>query len=79
VLNSLLSGQRFSGQIEEQTGMYKSHVSRTLKELTQMKLITCSNPKDRSYKFYKITPTGKELALQANKLLISKRKDSVKK
>jgi|TARA_Y100000310_G_scaffold339521_1_gene432441 DNA-binding MarR family transcriptional regulator len=50
-----------SAQIEKETKMYKSHVSRTLKELRKKKLIKCMNPKDRNFKFYKITNLGKKV------------------
>jgi DNA-binding MarR family transcriptional regulator len=49
-----------SSQIEKQTGMYKSHVSRTLKELLSKKLIVCTNPSDRNYRFYKLASKGKK-------------------
>ena len=41
--------------IMKKTGMYKGHISRTLKELLEQKLIICENPEDRSFKFYKIS------------------------
>jgi DNA-binding MarR family transcriptional regulator len=40
---------------------YKSHNSTTLKELSLKSLILCTNPEDRSFKFYKITKKGKEI------------------
>jgi len=59
ILN-LLSGERM-GQptIMRTTSMYKSHVSRTLKELLEQKLIICENPEDRSFKFYRISRMGR--------------------
>jgi len=59
VLKFLADGQKFSAQVEKHTGMYKTHVSRALKELQDKKLITCINQEDRSYKFYKLTALGK--------------------
>jgi DNA-binding MarR family transcriptional regulator len=69
VLQALSEGQKISAQIEKQTKMYKSHVSRTLKELISKKLIRCMNPQDRNYRFYLITLEGKE-ALSNVKLLL---------
>jgi len=40
---------------------YKSHNSTTIKKLTENGLITCINPEDRSFKFYKITKKGKNI------------------
>lgn len=64
-----LTEKKVSAQIEKQTGMYKSHVNRTLKELLEKKLIKCINPKDRSYKFYKLTIGGKKALSQVIKIL----------
>ena len=61
VLKTISKDEVISAQIEEETKMYKSHVSRTLKELRKKKLIKCVNPKDRSFKFYQITNLGKKV------------------
>jgi len=61
ILETISKDEVISAQIEEKTKMYKSHVSRTLKELRKKKLIECVNPKDRYFKFYKITYTGKKV------------------
>ena len=61
VLKTISKEELVSAQIEEETKMYKSHVSRTLKELRDKKLITCVNPKDRYFKFYRITALGKKV------------------
>tara|TARA_Y100000031_G_C7928336_1_gene251536 strand:+ start:238 stop:504 length:267 start_codon:yes stop_codon:yes gene_type:complete len=61
VLKTVSKDELVSAQIEEETKMYKSHVSRTLKELRKKKLIKCVNPKDRYFKFYKITNLGKKV------------------
>ncbi len=68
VLNALSKGKMISAQIEKQTNMYKSHTSRTLKELQDKKLIKCINPSDRDYKFYIITKEGKKSLFEANKI-----------
>ncbi len=61
VLQKVSKDEVISAQIEEETKMYKSHVSRTLKELRKKKLIECVNPKDRYFKFYRITALGKKV------------------
>ncbi|MBU1622948.1 MAG: MarR family transcriptional regulator, partial [Nanoarchaeota archaeon] len=61
VLKTISKDEVISAQIEEETKMYKSHVSRTLKELRKKKLIKCENPNDRYFKFYKITNLGKKV------------------
>lgn len=37
---------------------YKSHMSRTIKQLLDKKLIECENPKDPNYKLYSPTKKG---------------------
>lgn len=48
-------------EIMRELKQYKSHNSRTLKELIDNKFILCLNPEDRSFKFYKITKKGKDI------------------
>ena len=69
VLQVLSEGQKISAQIEKQTDMYKPHVSRTLKELLSNKLIVCTNPNDRNFKFYELTAEGKKVLSEANRIL----------
>jgi len=61
VLQTIAKNEVISAQIEQETKMYKSHVSRNLKELKKKELIKCVNPKDRYFKFYKITNLGKKV------------------
>ena len=56
-------------KIKKLTGMYKAHTSRTLKELLEKKLIICRNPENRAFKFYKITPLGKRILKEVEKIL----------
>ena len=44
---------------------YKSHNSRTIKELLDKGLISCVNPKDRAFRFYKITKKGEKILKEA--------------
>lgn len=58
ILELLGNGRISQSTIMKKTGMYKGHISRTLKELLDYKLIRCENPEDRSFKFYKIEKKG---------------------
>jgi len=61
--------QRISqSEIMRKLKQYKSHNSNTLKELQQKDLISCINPEERSFKFYKITKKGKEVLKEIEKI-----------
>ena len=70
VLKTLEKGSKISSQMEKETGLYKSHMSRALKELRDRNLIKCINPGDRTYKFYELTAKGKEVMKQAEKIRV---------
>ncbi len=55
IIKHLKEGSKNASDLVKLTGMYKSHVSRTLAELRREELIECLNPKDREYKFYRLT------------------------
>ena len=61
--------EKTQAELRKESSMYKSHLSRTLKELVQKKLILCLNPKDRAFKFYKITPIGKLTISKVERIL----------
>ena len=61
ILTKLKGNSISQPEIRKLTGMYKTHTSRTLNELSEKELIFCINPKDREFKFYKITPKGKRV------------------
>lgn len=64
----LLSKERLTAaDITKRTGMYKSHVARTIKELDKKKLLVCENPRDEVYKYYKLSRLGKEIILELSK------------
>ena len=69
VLKILKENSKSQPEIMRLTGMYKAHTSRTLKELTEKKLIVCRNPEDRAFKFYKITGLGKKILEEVEKIL----------
>ena len=63
--------EREMSQVElmKKTEMYKGHTSRTLKELSDKKLIICKNQEDRVFRFYKITALGRKILEEAKKLI----------
>lgn len=69
ILKLLLIKQRSQVELMNLTKMYKSHTSRTIKELLEHKLIICVNPKDREFKFYKITLLGKNILEEIKSIL----------
>lgn len=69
VLKILARAKKMSqSEIMKVCDNYKSHNSRTLKELKNRWLISCINPEDRKYKFYKITKKGKDALKEAEKV-----------
>ena len=62
-------------QIMRRTKMYESHVSRTLKELLDKKLIVCKNPNERRFRFYNITKLGRNMTKEADKILKDIKRD----
>ena len=56
-------------EITKTTGMYKSHAARAIKELSERKLITCLNPKDRAFKFYKASSLGNKAIKEVEKVV----------
>lgn len=52
-------------EIMKLSKQYKSHNSRTIKELLNKKIIICINPQDRTFKFYKITNKGRKVLKEA--------------
>lgn len=69
VLKLLGENERSQAELMKITKMYKAHTSRTLKELSEKKLVLCKNPEDRAFRFYKITKKGKDLLEDAKKLI----------
>ncbi len=60
VLKCLKYGRKTQAQIHKETGLYRTHVRRVLLELIHKKLVKCLNPKDRIYKLYELTSTGRK-------------------
>jgi len=47
--------------ISEKTKIYPSHISNTLSELAEKKLVVCLTPKLKKGRLYELTKTGREL------------------
>ncbi len=69
VLLLLDKGSRAQAEITKMTGMYKSHCSRTIKELCNLDIIEAENPKDRSFVFYKLSKKGENLVVRIKQVL----------
>ncbi len=48
-------------QLAEATGMYLTHVSRALGELTEKNLAECLTPEERVEKYYRISALGRSV------------------
>jgi len=68
ILTKLNENETSQAELLKITGMYKGHVSRNLLELSKMKLIKCTNPKDRAFKFYKITTFGQKVIKEVERI-----------
>jgi len=69
IMQILKDNPKISSDIERETKMYKSHVSRALKELQKKRFIKCVNPNDRNFRFYKLTNTSKKVLLEVERIL----------
>lgn len=61
ILRVIGAGEKTQAEIYHITGIYRSHVVRTLSDLEQNGLVKCLNPRDRIYKMYVLTDKGKRL------------------
>jgi len=68
ILSKFKDKQLSQPEIKKETKMYKSHISRTLKELSENKLLKCLNPDDRTFKFYKITSLGMKVLNEVQRI-----------
>jgi len=69
LLKTLEKKSMSQAELRKPTGMYKSHTSRTLSELSDKKLVKCLNPKDRAFKFYRITQLGMKIIKGVEKVI----------
>ena len=69
ILLEINKGRVIQPQLVKRTDMYRSHITRTISELLKLKLIVCTNPSVREYKFYKITTLGKDISKKLIEIL----------
>ena len=62
VVTAIESGARTPKQIAGLTGLHLSHVSTTLSELTNAKVVECLTPELRKGKLFQLTGAGREVA-----------------
>ncbi|MEK6938480.1 MAG: hypothetical protein AABX04_05525 [Nanoarchaeota archaeon] len=67
ILKLLSDHEKTQAELHHKSGLYRTHVRRTLLELEEKKLVKCLNPKDRICKLYKITKMGKEILKKSEK------------
>lgn len=67
VVQLLAKGPSTPKAISEETGLYLSHVSNALKELTKEEIVTCLTPDLRKGRLYSLTDIGKTIAEQIKK------------
>jgi DNA-binding IclR family transcriptional regulator len=58
ILKLLAGKEKTQAELHKESGMYRTHVRRTLLELQEKDLVKCLNPRDRIYKLYKVTTKG---------------------
>lgn len=61
VLKILSRGKKTQAQIHKESGIYRTHVRRTIQEIMDKGLVVCPNPKDRIGKWYGLTSLGKKV------------------
>ncbi len=59
ILTTLVKGAKKPTSLQNELNIKMSHVSRSLKELTEMKLVMCLTPNSKRSRFYKSTKLGK--------------------
>ncbi len=69
ILMLLEKGPKLPAQLMKESGMYKGHTSRAIKELKDKDMVHCTNPNDRTYRFYALTPGGKKALNEIKKIL----------
>ena len=61
ILKLLEKGEKTQAQLHKESGIYRTHVRRTLLELEEKGFVKCLNPKDRIYKLYGLTEKGNKV------------------
>lgn len=60
-LEALISSPRTPSSISRATNIHLSHISRSLRELADLKLVECVTPKAMKNRIYRITTEGKKV------------------
>jgi predicted transcriptional regulator len=68
VVRNLMHGPKTPKQISVETGLYLSHVSKTLNELSSLEIVTCLTPDLKRGRIYELTKDGSEIAKYLKKL-----------
>ena len=61
LMKCLNDGKKTQAEIHKITGLYRTHIRRSIDELVSKKFVKCLNPKDRIYKLYELTEKGKNV------------------
>ncbi|MDD3976496.1 MAG: winged helix-turn-helix domain-containing protein [Candidatus ainarchaeum sp.] len=67
ILDLLKDTEKTPSQLVKDTNMYLTHTHRTIRELKDKDLIKPTNPEDKIYTFYKVTPKGKKILSDVKK------------
>lgn len=69
VLKVLTAGPKTPKHISKETRIYLSHVSKTLRELSEKGIVECLSPERKRGKVYNLTKDGKEIIRQLEKVV----------
>lgn len=61
VISALKEEALTPNTVSEKSGLYPSHVSQTLSELTKKKLVVCLTPKLKKGRLYELTSDGRNV------------------
>jgi predicted transcriptional regulator len=61
ILSFLSNSSGTPTQLSKQIEKHLSHISRALRELEKMDLVSCSNPKNSKPREYRLTPEGDKI------------------
>jgi predicted transcriptional regulator len=62
VIKTLMQRPKTPKQISIETGLYLSHVSKTLNELSSLEIVTCLTPDLKRGRIYDLTKDGRDIA-----------------
>lgn len=68
VLKELAEKQQIASFLAQKMKKHREVISRVFLDLQEKKLAICTNPKDPSFRYYKITKKGKEILEDAKKI-----------